>query len=185
MFYFECVVRLLLHFTLIAFFLHAPACASEGDFHAIPANYHFVWPKELFQLDPSKFVEVKIDLPYGYDGSPRPNDRSVYYVDLNEDGTKEIIVSMGQNGQQEDMGIFQFKGGKWTDIGTFENGCSFCSKWNGYYQIEDGGNGGGGITSRRLLRFIRGRYREVRDEIYERGVLNQIRINPNGLDDED
>lgn len=165
----------------------ASVATSDGyNFRNATANDHFDWPKELFHLDPSKFIDVKIDLPYIDDDvddqASKPDHRAVYYVDLNGDGKKEIIVVLGRDGQQEDFGIFQMREGKWVSIGMFYNGCSFCSKWNGYYQLEDSGNGGGGVRSRRLLRFVRGQYREVRDEIYDRDVLNQLRVNPNGLD---
>ena len=166
----------------LTIFLLTQVAHADSEFHK-PTKDHFVWPKKLFPLDPSKFVEVKVDIPRmddDDDQEPSPT-RSVFYIDLNGDGVKEMIVRMGKDGQQSDLGIFQLQGGRWVCIGDFENGCFFCSNWNGYYQIEDGGYGGGGVTSRRLLRFIRGQYREVRDEIYDRGVLNQLRINPNGL----
>jgi hypothetical protein len=147
------------------------------------AQDHFVWPKKLFVLDPSKFVDVMIDLPHSWEVTGPLKTRSVYYVDLNEDGVKEMIVVMGRDGQQEDMGIFQLQGGKWVDIGDFANGCSFCSKWNGYYQLEDGGYGGGQVHSRSLLRFIRGRYRDVRNEVYEGDRLDTVDYNRAGLGD--
>lgn len=139
--------------------------------------------KRVLLLDPAKFVDVKIDLPIHMDGEAPSPTHAVFYIDLNGDGVKEIIVRLGRDGHQEDMGIFQLQGGKWVDIGDFINGCYFCSKWNGYYQLEYYGNGGGQTRSRSLQRFIRGRYREVRDEILETGLLSEERINPDGLGD--
>jgi hypothetical protein len=180
------VMKSLLLLGIIAFCLEGSAVAADGyNFRAATPEDKFSWPKELFHLDPKKFVDVVIDLPRLEDDEtidkPGSATRSAYYVDLNDDGIKEMIVPLGQDGHQEDMGIFQLKERKWVQIGSFQNGCSFLPKWNGYYQLEDTGNGGGGVISRRLLRFIHGQYREVRDEIYERGELSEVRVNPEGL----
>jgi hypothetical protein len=178
------VIRTIFLVALCAALFVEAACASDGyDFHAPLPNDHFVWPKRLFELDPAKFVDVTIDLHVHLDGQAPSPTQSVYYIDLNGDGVKEMIVRLGRDGHQEDMGIFQLQSGKWVDIGDFINGCFFCSKWNGYYQLEYYGNGGGEIRSRSLQRFIRGRYREVRDEILRAGSLDEERINPNGLGD--
>jgi hypothetical protein len=150
------------------------------------AQDHFVWPKELFSLDWNKYVQVKVDLPYlPLDDGPKPTVRSIYYLDLNDGGEKEMIAYLGPDGVTSDFAIFQHKGHSWQEIGTFIGLWKVCEKANGYYQLEAGRHFGGGSTARELYRFVRGKYRLIRTEEFERGVLSSVSYDPSGMEDED
>ena len=150
------------------------------------AQDHFVWPKEAFPIDWSKFVVVKVDLPYlSLDDAHKPAVRDVYYVDLNEDGEREMIVCLGRDGITTDFAVFQRHADKWNDIGAIIGLGKICAMANGYYQLESDRDYRGGSTGRNLYRFIKGQYRLIRSEEYERGTLTAVAYDPAGIADEE
>jgi hypothetical protein len=142
-----------------------------------PVN-HFHWPKEISNLD-DEMVQVPIDkLPseakadlMDIDWGPDGNTNELY-IDLNGDGTKELIVNDGTGGSGgPGYHIYQRSEGKWKIIAAFQGGITLSAKANGYYQLTVRSRGGGGVTGRDLFRFVRGKYRAVHSEEFKDGVL--------------
>jgi hypothetical protein len=103
----------------------------------------FAWPNKLFTIDWNKGVDVTVDLPYlPLDDGPKPKTRYVYYLDLNDDGEKEMIVRLGRDGITTDFAIFQRIGTKWKEIGSMIGLCAVCEKRTAIISLRAIGNTG-------------------------------------------
>ena len=143
---------------------------------AEPTSY-FQWPKEISNLDDEMQQVAVSDLPAEIrpdmmDIDPPATATDALYIDLNGDGTKELIVDDGTGGSGgHGYHIYQKFHGKWKTIAAFQGGITLAQKSGGYFQLIVRGRGGGGFTGRDLFRFVGGRYRAIHGEAYKDGVL--------------
>ena len=88
-------------------------------------------------------------------------------VDLNDDGTPELLVDNGSGGTGDPgYSILQKMGRAYREIGRVQGGLRLLSKANGYYQLETWSRAGGGQLTRILNRFRNGQYHLARIEDY-------------------
>lgn len=85
----------------------------------------------------------------------------IAWIDLNRDGTSEIIVKHDSGTSYgPDNTILCKVNGKYVDIGWFRGfNVKLLARYNGYYQIEAWPKGYRGLVMRELTRFERGKYR--------------------------
>ena len=94
-----------------------------------------------------------------------PHPISVCWLDLNRDGTPELLIDTHEGGTGGTYRhIFARTRTGFRRIARWQGGIEVLGPANGYYQIESWSSGGGGQFSRALLRFERGKYRCVRLE---------------------
>ena len=142
-------------------FLICSLCAAE---EAQP------WPKSTGQK--IEFVDTEATrLPPGlrFDSvtveGREPHTIGLSWVDLNKDGIPELVVDTHEGGTGGTyIHIFKKTRSGFRNIAGLQGGIDLVTPKNGYYQIESWSSGGGGMYSRVLFRYIRGRYRMVRLE---------------------
>ena len=131
------------------------------------------WPK---RVKDAKFAQLSADsLPeklreslQGFDEFSQGGDHlsetySVCRIDLNGDGIDEFIVQSNQSYSGGSMMyIFTLRKGRFIEIGDLQGGIYFAAKINGFHQIVSEGRAGGGMFTRTLDRYEKGRYRIVR-----------------------
>lgn len=94
-----------------------------------------------------------------------PHVISTCWLDLNRDGTPELLVDTHEGGTGGTyFRIFARTRTGFRGIAQWQGGIGLLQSANGYYQIQSWSSGGGGQFSRALLRFERGKYRCVRLE---------------------
>jgi hypothetical protein len=94
-----------------------------------------------------------------------PHTVGICWLDLNRDGTPELLVDSHEGGTGGSYKhIFAKTRSGFRHIAGWQGGVQFLTSANGYYQFESWSSGGGGEFSTALFRFERGRYRCVRLE---------------------
>jgi len=91
----------------------------------------------------------------------------VCIIDLNNDGRDEYIVqspSIYSGGPA--MVIFESCGTRLVDVGYLQGAIYFGPRVNGYFQIIEKSGAGGGLFTRALNQYRRGKYRPVRISDY-------------------
>ncbi|HEY2342584.1 MAG TPA: hypothetical protein VGH90_06130, partial [Chthoniobacteraceae bacterium] len=89
-------------------------------------------------------------------------------IDLNEDGTDELIVMSRESysgGPQ--MYVFQRRHHRFVCIADFAGHVYFGARVNGYFQIVSQSSGGAGMSTRSLHRYQHDRYHLVRLADYQ------------------
>jgi hypothetical protein len=76
----------------------------------------------------------------------------------------------GTGGAIWDVNVENMPTGKILQVEAQSVGTRLLEKYNGYPQIEIWGNGGGGSYSRILFRVEHGRYRAIRDDLFDRQI---------------
>jgi len=133
---------------------------------------NFVWPKELYTVSEGEWHHIKLeDTPPRFNLAGLTNEEAIgwadaVYVDLRGDGHKELFINDGTGGRGgRGWSIYARINNKWKRIGGWIGAPIICSRYNGYYQITAWDRGGGGGSSTKcLLRFEGARYHLVRLE---------------------
>jgi hypothetical protein len=149
--------------------------AGEDAEEWLPAPDGFVWPAMVKDAPVFKPVERPTrELPASiraavFDEKVFPERVAVCEVDLNVDGKPELLVEIGAYGGTGGAYYEIFSAGKagsYRSIGSFQGGVRFCTRKDGWYQIQVSSRVGGGML-RSLLTFQRGQYRDSRREKHD------------------
>ena len=139
------------------------------------AKSPYAWPKQVLKVEEIEWKDItRAQAPPGIKWRIRPGatpeeiasePTEIAYIDLDRDGIPELFVDLQT---RESAGpyydIFKKAGDTYKPIGNVQGQLFFCTRYNGYYQIEVWSRGGGVNYSRELYRFFKGRYRCVRLE---------------------
>lgn len=146
--------------------------------HAAPSEP--VYPPTELTFDKLTFKRLpQSKLPHGVffwisNGGEENKDPdfegNVCFIDINGDGTKEIIVESLVK-QRNDYEIWQKRGGRWISLLGVNGAPSFLRKRNRYYQVEVEWEGRHGEGTRELYAYIGGRYHIIRIDEYQDRVF--------------
>ncbi len=136
-----------------------------------PLHSQAPWPKTLETLTDESFTEIKastlhkdISIMQREDIDQSKRVLGILKRDLNQDGTKEILIEhdLGAGGGAY-YSIYQQRGDKLTAIAELQGSeIAILAPFNHFAQIELWSGSGVEYEIRLLMRYIRGRYRCVR-----------------------